>query len=171
MHPGRQCSGFSLIEVVLAVAIAGGSIAVILGLLPALARQAEDSQEARHARSLAGAVRSALVGRGADGVGALAASIPALGGEAGSGRQFVVARRGTELRPLDSETGAEDDGYFLVTLRRFAASPLADEAAAAFLAVNVTVSWPHVRSPTGRNPPPDASVHRQSVSFNVSVRR
>lgn len=154
MRPGA----FSLTEVVIAVAIAGGSLAVILGLLPVLTRQAADSREAQEARQLAGAVRAELVGRAGGGLTALAASIPLAGTQAASGLAFVAERSGTGLRLR----GAGEDGFrpfYEIRLRRWPSGPLAYSAGREFLAVSVMVSWPADGGASAR----------QSVTFNVGV--
>lgn len=146
----RERRAFSLLEVVLAVALVGGGVAVVLGLLPALLRNAVDSLATQTALRLADAIEVEL--RDSDGNF--------------TERQFVAAREGVDLRRLSVESPARDQ-YFLVTVRPLAAGALSR----APLAVNVTVAWPYRRlTPEGLEPASPAGV-RQSLRFNLGVRR
>lgn len=170
--PTRQSRrAFSLLEVVLAIALVGGSLAVVLGLLPALARRAADSHDTHTAAHLADTVRSELGGQAAAGLDGLVAALPILTAEAEAGLQFVAARDGSDLRRPSASEAPGRERYFLVVVRRFDAPPLAYDAAAGFLAVNVTVAWPYQVPGAGGLALTTAASARQSLTFNIGLSR
>jgi hypothetical protein len=169
--PRFQCA-FSLIEVVVTLAIVAGSIVVILGLLSQLAKQSAQSEDTQTALRLPDAVaaelRALIVQRGFDAVAASAAVMPA---GADEGLLLVAARDGTQLRPLAAGESPLREQYFLIQIRRFPSAPLAYTASAAAIPVNVRVSWPYrVLTPAGLTAvvsPAD----RHSVNFNLGLHR
>jgi prepilin-type N-terminal cleavage/methylation domain-containing protein len=164
-------AGFSLVEVVIAVAIFAAGVTTIIALLPALARQAKDAQEAQMALRLPDAVRLELqrlaLERGFD---ALASSIAAMDGTHDVGLLLVAARGSADVRVLASESPSRDQ-YFLLELRRYPNGQLTYDASAEFLALNVRASWPYrALLPDGLSAA-TAPADRQQVDFSVVIQR
>ncbi len=171
MKTRRTWFGFSLIEVVIAIAIVTGGVAVILGLLPSMARQSIDSADTQTALRLADSVQVQLVADASGGFDAFASTIPVMTGDPTIGRHYVAERDGSNLRP---ETGGENPSrgqYFLIVVRRYASPPLAYDSQAGYLATNVVVAWPYrPLTPGGLSQATDPG-SRELVSFNLAINR
>lgn len=167
--------GFSLVEVVIAVGIFGGSIAVIFALLPTLGGRAVASTDSLVAQRLPDPLRIELRRLVDDGgFDALAARIPVATPSSSAGLAFVASRDGARLHSRDylspgsTEALPDEEQYFLVEIRRFSVAPLAYDPAGAVLPVMARVSWPH-RVPGSTVE--IASVNRTQIAFNVSILR
>lgn len=170
-RPAGRRESFTLIEVVLAIAIIAIGVTAILGLLPGLVRQAGAAADTQTALRLTDAVHLTLAARGQNGFDALAVSVPVMSIDPENGLELVAAKDGTQLRWLDPAESPPVDQYFLLTVRRFPDGPLAYAPSGACLALNVLVAWPYrPLGPAGWLPPtaPDA---RQTVNFNVVLNR
>jgi type II secretory pathway pseudopilin PulG len=154
--PGRR-GAFSLIEVVIAVAIFSFAAVSILALLPLTARQAAGSRDLETAARLCDAVRleaQRLVQR-ADFAGF-------------SELELVVARDGTALRPLDpTETAGEQ--YFLIEIAPYGRAPLQFSASTPLLVLAARVTWPF-RPPGGGPAPATSPANREEFGFVFALR-
>lgn len=172
MRHGHPQRAFSLIEVVITVAIVAGAVLVILALLSQLGKQAARSDDAHTALRLPDAVavelRALVARRGFD---AVAGSAAVMSAATDAGLLLVAARDGTQVRPLTAGEAPPREQYFLVEIRRFPAAPLAYSASASAVALNVRVSWPYrVFTPTGLTAVAPF-VDRQNVNFNLAINR
>lgn len=170
----RQPRGFSLIEVVIAAGIFAGAVAVIIGLMAVLARQATETSESLAARRLPDALKVELERLAAGGFDTLAAQCPIMDAPPGDGLKFVAARDVAEVQSLTylppTATGRipPDAQFYLVECWRFPAEPLRFDSSKAFLALHVRITWPF------RLPgllAPAAEANRSQVTFAVSINR
>lgn len=168
----RQTWGFSLIEVVIAIGIVAGGVAVILGLLPGLSRQSTESGETQVALRFTDAVRVQMeTEKNQNGFNALASSIPVMTGNSDTGLLYIAERDGTNLRPLIAGESPARDQFYLITVRRFSGGVLAYDSNAGYLAANVVVSWPYrILTPAGLLAE-TSSEDRSRINFNVALNR
>lgn len=168
----RRClPGFSLIEVVIAIALVGGGVAVILALFPSIAQRTSDSADAHTALRLAGGVQAQLVAESAAGFDALVGSIPVIQTDPELGKQYVASRDGSDVRLATAAQNDVRGQYFLIVIRKYGSGPLAYDGQGVQLTVNVVVSWPY-RVPSGTgltNALPVAD--RRSVTYDLGVIR
>jgi prepilin-type N-terminal cleavage/methylation domain-containing protein len=164
-------SGFSLVEVVIAIAVLAVSVAGVLALLPVVTRQTSEASESLVAHGLAGAVEvelDNLVRR--EGWTALVAKFPTSGSAAGLA--FVGTKQGERIGAVETSTIPQTEQFFLIELWRL--DPVASGAVeedSASLAVQVRVAWPYrLATADGRSVETKPEV-RASVQFLVSVRR
>jgi len=166
---------FSLIEVVMAVAIFAVAVTALLGLLPTLTRQSATSNDTLVVRRLPDALavelkRLAVAG----GIDALAVEATLLTDTMPATCQFVATRDGGRLHsldylpPLPDETIEAGRQYFLLEIWSFPAAPLAYQPGAPTLALHVRASWPY-RLPGSDSITPLAN--RERVSFNLGFNR
>lgn len=172
MRPVAASRAFSLIEVIVAVALFAGTVAVILALLPGLMRRNTDNADRLVAQQLAGPLRVELQRLSARGFDALAGRVPALGQPPLNGLAFVATRDGARLQARDYlppglGSVADDEQYFLVECWRFPDGALAFDAAQSSLALAVRVSWPH-RQPGSNAPTPAAARHELMFATGVN---
>ncbi|MEO6002187.1 MAG: hypothetical protein ABIZ04_17635 [Opitutus sp.] len=161
---------FSLLEVVIAVAIVAGSLMVALAALPALLRQSAESADLQVAQRLPALIRLELErSAAAAGFDSLAAAIPVMGVPLQGGHPCVVTADGLRIQTGVSPTSiAAEEAYFLVELWRFNQVPLAFDAGAAVLPAYVRVSWPfHVHGDSAETPVDS----RSSYCFAISLAR
>jgi len=176
-RPARPCgdikgarTGFSLVEVIIAVGIFSVAVVGTLGLLPALTRSVAESADALVAQRLPGALESELRRSAAEaGFDTLATSIPIATTPLENGTAFVASRDGARLVPIADSASliAAGDAYYLVELWRFPAEPLAFAAGSAVLALRARVSWPY-RLGTDSVTPLGG---RRQFSFNLAINR
>lgn len=163
---------FSLIEVVIAVAIFSGAVTVLLALLASTLRDSSDAADVETALRLPAAVEVALREIAArEGLPALAGRIPIMDASADRGFLLVATREGEFVRVPGAVSGGAQlrSEYFLIEARRFAASPLAFDAARTVLPLQVRVSWPY-RMPTPDGlAAPVAFGERRNVTFNLGL--
>ncbi len=146
--PGCVARAFSLIEVIIAVALFAASVTVILALLPGLTRRSAENADRLVAQRLPDAVRVELERLALPGFDALAAQAPVMGTPPENGLALVATRDGARVQARDAQapaTGRIADGeqYFLVECWRFADGPLRYDAAQSSLALCVRVTWPY----------------------------
>lgn len=166
-------SGFSLIEVIVAVALFAGSVTVILALLPALTRRGTETADRLVAQQLSGALRVELQRLAVPGFDALAGQAPLMGMPPENGLAFVATRGGTRLHSRDylpplAGRIAEGEQYYLIECWRFPDGPLQFDAAQSALALAVRVSWPY-RQPGSTTPTPVESRHE--LMFTAGINR
>lgn len=139
----RPRSGFSLVEVVIAVAIVGIAVLGILGLLASLARNSAEARERLTAAGLADAVAVELRRQvDQDGWEGVVASVSA--GEGSPGLRLVARRDGGGVRPAGDEgSAAGPDRFFLIEARRVTGGALATPASAPVVPLRIRVRWPH----------------------------
>jgi hypothetical protein len=169
----RKVSAFSLIEVIIAVGIFAGTVAVIIGLMAALSRQAADSVESLAAQRLPDAIKVELDRLAASGFDNLAGQVPLLAAPPANGLALVGSRDAAEVESLDylpAPVGRipTDSQHYLVECWRFGTEPLRYDAQKAFLALHVRVSWPY-RLPGIATPVPLADRHQ--LTFSVALNR
>lgn len=168
-------AGFSLLEVIIAVAVFAVAVSAILGLLPSLTRISATSNDTLTALRFPDAIRQEL-GRMAitGGFDALANQTKPLGTELPDTCRLVAARDASRLHALDYQPPAVADQldgeaqYFLIEAWSFTGTPLAFETGGAVLSLHVRVSWPY-RIPGSIAATPFAS--RDQLSFNLSLNR
>jgi hypothetical protein len=147
---------FSLIEVIIAVALFVGTVTVILALLPGLACQATDTADRLAAQRLPDAVRVELTRVAtAAGLDALATRIPLMDDSSVDGFVLVATRSGPRVQSLGYLPPASglipvSERYFLIECRRFSAGSLRYENGQRALALCVKVSWPYGESVPSR---------------------
>ena len=172
MPSRRQACAFSLLEVVIAVAIFASGVAVLVALLPSTLQRSADSVDTLTALRLPDSIKAELqhIG-GSDLMGNVGSRLAPPGGSTDLKLRLVAARSGDDVRELGSETPTPRDRYFLVELYQFSSGQLAYNPSSAFLAINVRVSWPYqVLAPdalTGVVP----LENRSQVTFNVALNR
>jgi prepilin-type N-terminal cleavage/methylation domain-containing protein len=162
--------GFSLIEVIVAVAIFALAVPTMLALLAHLGRLGASSDEAMVAQRLAGAVRAELFRLAHADFDGFAAQVPEMTSASPPGFELVATRDGVRVQARDylapGDALAVADQYFLVECWRFDGEPLRFDAQKAFLAIAVRVSWPY-RLPNGA----PAAGAAQSTAFTVVLNR
>lgn len=164
---------FSLIEVIVAVALFATSVAVILALLPGLTLRGSETTDRLVAQQLPGALHAELHRLARQGFDALAGQVPVVGMPAENGLAFVATRNGARLHARDylpPATGriAEGEQYFQVECWRFSSGSLQFDSAQSSLALAGRVTWPH-HQPGGIAPTPLEGRHE--FMFAVGVNR
>ncbi len=159
-------SGFSLVEVVIAVGVFALGLGAILGLLPGLLREQETAEATLTALRMPDAVQSELRAMAGGDVAALRSQL-AGEGETTSGLKLVAERNGSGLRAWSSDDVREQ--YFMVELYQFPGDSLPAKMTTA-VAVRVRVSWPF-RVGLGGSRVETPAAQREGVEFNVVVNR
>jgi prepilin-type N-terminal cleavage/methylation domain-containing protein len=164
----RRC-GFSLAEVVLAIAVFAVAVTVVLALLPTFARQNAETAEQFTAERLAAAANVELKRLAVrDGFTALANSIPVMNSPLGNGLVLVGSRSGDRVAKLADAEPLLPAGeqYFEIELWRFVDAPGGFTANRAALVVFARVTWPY-RIPGAVTPTRPAE--RNQVTFVTAV--
>lgn len=167
--------GFSLLEVIIAVGIFGTTVTVMLGLLPALTRQARATADTLAALHLPDGVRLELqrvatVG----GFEALAGQITPMLAPLPTTLALAADREATRVQTLDylppiaADLLAVGHRYFLIEVWRFNEAPLAYDPGGGMLALHVRVSWPYLTTDSAA---PTQLINREQVTFNVALDR
>jgi len=163
---------FSLIEVVIAVALMAVGVVAMLGLLAGMSRQTTDADDLQTATQITGAISTELAGLARQqGLGALAAGIPVMAPGVDQGLLFVADRDGMDLRLLTAGELAGRDQYFLIEVRRFPAGPLSYVPDSAVLPLSVRVSWPYRAGGPGALAAAVPFGERQQFNFGLVVSR
>lgn len=176
-RPGPR-RAFTLLEVLIAVAIVAGTIAVVLALLPGLARQGSASGDRLRAQHLPDALTVELRRLAAVDFDALAARVPVMGAPLREGLALVAAADDPRVLSLDylplAATEQIDPAkhYFLIECWRFSHEPLRFAPEKPWLALHVRVSWPY-RLPGGEGGTSIVTPleNRSELTFVVSLRR
>jgi prepilin-type N-terminal cleavage/methylation domain-containing protein len=114
-HRARSPSAFTLLEVLLAVAVFAGAIVIILSMLPGLTRQGSASLSGLNAQRLSDAVTLELQRLANGNLDALAARIPVMTAPLREGFPLVAARQATRVAsisyrpPVAAEQSEEAD--------------------------------------------------------------
>lgn len=171
MHALPRFRAFSLVEVVIAVAIFAVALSSILALLPSLLRQSGESADLMVAQRLPEPLRIELrrIAAGS-GFGNLATLVPVMSSTPENGFALAATRDGSRVAAAGSSESiiGDDEQYFLIEAWRFNQAPLAYEPGDAVLALRVRVSWPY------RLPgvvAPIALVDRVQFTFNTAINR
>ena len=146
--------GFTLVEVVMAVGIFAGSIAVVLSLLPSLARQSADSSDRLVAQRMSDALQIELERQIAlIGFDSFANKVPVMDAPLSNGLDLVATSSGLRIEPVSGAGGGgiANDQHFLIEVWRFSQAPLAYDSSAATLPLYVRISWPY-RLPGSADP-------------------
>lgn len=155
--------GFSLIEVVIAIAVVVGGLAVILALLPTLMRNSENAADAHIALRLPGAVHAALKEEMRGGFASFAAGIRS------SGLDLVAEKDGSNVRRVDVVDNPVRSRHFLIEVRGVNSGELAYNAGDAVLVMHVTVAWPYQTLAGTELLPVGDETDRQAISFNLAL--
>jgi len=147
MRASASVRSFSLIEVIIAVAVFAVSVSAILALLLPLSRLGAQSADRLTGQRLPDALKVELQRLSSGGFDALVAEVPAMGEPLANGLAFVATRDGSQLHSRDyhpppADRIADEDRYFLVECWRFPDGALRYEAGQTSLALAVRVSWP-----------------------------
>lgn len=166
-------AGFSLMEVVLAVALCAVAITAVLALLPTLTRQGTEATDLLAAQRLTEPLTVELERLAAHGFDALAQHVPEMTVPLGAGMMFVAGRDGVGLQsmsflPPASSTLGDEARYFLIECWRFPSGPLRYDDAGAVMALHARVSWPY-RLPGLAMPVEETSRHE--IAFTVAINR
>jgi hypothetical protein len=156
---------FSLVEVAIALGVAGTGLLVVLSLLPGLLRQPSEARQSQVALGLADAITielRSLTGPNLNGLSARAGDFSA----ASSALRLVAAADGSDLREFSE--GDDREKFFLIELHRFPPGSALDFAPrSAWIALQARVSWPFRPAVDAASEvPPEA---RQRVTFNIAV--
>jgi prepilin-type N-terminal cleavage/methylation domain-containing protein len=161
--------GFSLVEVILAVAIVATAVVVSLSLLSVLGRRTGESADLRTAQRLTDLVALEMRRRAIEtGFDSFASSIPMMSAPLLDGRAYVVSADAAQIAREDESTIAVSDQRYLIELWRFAQAPLQFDPNASILAVYVRVSWPYRMR--GLDTPTRMS-DRTSFTFTAAINR
>ena len=158
-----HAKGFSLIEVVIAIGVVAGGVAVVLGLLPMLTRNSQDANDAQTALRLSDSVTIELREQTSSDFNSYAVSIPA------AGIDLVAEKNGTNVRSLSMTDNPIRDRYFLINVRKFTTGSLAYTSGDGVLPLQVTISWPYRVLAAGTLLPESAVDERQTVTFNLAL--
>lgn len=146
-----------MLEVVVAVALFGATVTVLLALMPGLSRHARQSVDQMTAQRLADALQVELGRRAAGNFSALLAQLPEASDQ--PGMVLVADRDGTQFWESSSR---EVDAFFRLECWRMADASFRSDRASGFLAVAVRVHWPH---------DPAAETRSDRLHFVVSLHR
>ena len=164
-------TGFSLIEVILAVGIFALSVPTTLALLSALGRQGAMGAEALVAQLLPDSVRLELARLAQADFENLAGILPVMSATPGPGLALVATHDGRRLHSRDYLAPglglAVADQYFLIECWRFEEEPLRFDSQKAFLALAVRISWPY-HLPDGTVAAAEA---QSAITFTVVLNR
>lgn len=126
-------SGFSLLEVVIAIGVVASGVTVLLALLPGLLRSTAESVDLQVALRLADAIEVRLDE-------ARAGAFP---GGVQNGLTLVADKAGTAVwREAQTDTTSRAP-YFHIAVRAFASGDLAHQAGRSVLPLQVRVAWPY----------------------------
>lgn len=171
MNGHRNRDGFSLVEVVIAIAVLAVSVTGVLALLPIVTRQTSEASESLVAHGMAGAIEAELSGIAQrEGWAALVAKLPGAGNAAGLA--LVATRQGECIGAMETSVLPATEQFFLIQLWKLDAVASGGGATGfESLAVQVKVAWPY-RLPVGDGSTIETKAEvRASAQFLLSVRR
>lgn len=153
----RRHAGFSLIEVVIAIGVTAGGIAVILALLPSLARESANAADLQTALRLPDAVEIRLREE-------MGGAFP---GGLQSGVVLIADKDGANVR-RETQTGTPPTlPYFHIEAKPFPGGDLAYQSGRPVLPLTVRVAWPYAAVKAAEA---SATVGNfQSVNFIVTL--
>jgi|GEM_PF-804031 len=149
---------FSLVELILALAVAGGALAVLLALLSGLLREAAGTADHQTALHLAGAIEQRLYET-------MGGAFP---GGVQAGRVLLADNEGGTLRDESENDPTLPLAYFHIELSPFAGAPLAYEAERGVLPLRVRVSWPYT-AVVSAAAHAGAAANTQSLDFVITL--
>jgi prepilin-type N-terminal cleavage/methylation domain-containing protein len=175
IFPPRKSPAFSLVEVIVAVAVFAVAVTAMLGLLPSVTRVSDRSTDSMNALHLPDALRIELR-RMADagGFDALGAETKPFTASLPDTCVLVATRDASRVAALDYQPPAAADQisteaqYFLIEAWRFADPQLAFAPGDSVLALHIHVSWPY-RVPSSLEVSPQTE--REHVDFNLALNR
>jgi len=129
---------FSLIEVVIALGIAAGGVAVIFALLSSLIRQSDEAVDLQTALRLSGAIEDVLISHMRRN-GGFPAGIQ-------NGLTLVANKDGSNIRlgTLDDDVNTDDQlPAFYIAVRAFSSGELAYQIGRPVLPLQVQIYWPY----------------------------
>lgn len=153
----RPLPAFSLLEVVVAIAVAAGGVAVVLALLPGLVRRTEDAADVQTALRLPDAIEAELA-RAAGG------TFPA---GLAQRRVLVADKAGAQVRAVPTSAASGSPPYFYIDVRPFDAGELAYRPSRPVLPLRVRVCWPYAAVVSAGGP--DQPGAFQAVGFVVTL--
>jgi hypothetical protein len=153
----HKLKGFSLIEIVIAIGVVAGGVAVILAILPNLIRQNEESIDLQTALRLPDSIESQLY---AEMNGAFPGNIP-------QGQILVAGKEGSNLRPESLLNTPALPAYFYIEVSSFETGELAYQPGRPVLPVKVTVAWPYTAVAAAGGP--DSAGNFQTTNFIVTL--
>jgi prepilin-type N-terminal cleavage/methylation domain-containing protein len=171
----RNPAGFTLIEVVVAVALFAVAVTAMLGLLPSVTRVSGRSTDTMNALRLPDALRvelrrMATVG----GLDALGEQTKPFAAPLSDTCLLVATRDASRVAALDYQPPASADQieggaqYFMIEAWRFNEPPLVFAPGDSVLALHIRVSWPY-RVPGSLTMTP--ATEREHVDFNLALSR
>jgi len=153
----RMLRGFSLIEVVVAIAVVVGGVTVILAMLPGLMRSTKEATDLQTALRLPDAVevrlREEMVG-------------PFPGGIQ-NGVLLIADKEGTNVRTEAELTAPPTPAYFYIDVSAFTSGELAYQPGRPVLPLRVRVGWPYAAIKAAGDF--DTAGDYQSVEFVVTL--
>lgn len=165
--------GFSLVEVVLALGIAGTAVVLVLAVLPKMSQSGSEAADTYVASGIADAIRIEMERQSA-----VAGFTSFAGSVHSNGLSLVADRRGTRLHALDQnlletpERLPEGEQFFSVKLTGFDSEPLVYNQTKSFLAVQAEVTWPYrVPSSNSQGYLETSLETRRSLRFVVTISR
>jgi len=171
----RNPAGFTLIEVVVAVALFAVAVTAMLGLLPSVTQVSGRSTDTMNALRLPDAVRVELRRMAtAGGVDALGEETKPFTTPLPDTCLLVATRDASRVAALNYQPPASPDQieaaaqYFMIEAWRFNEAPLAFAPGDAVLALHIRVSWPY-RVPGSLAVTP--ATEREHVDFNLALSR
>lgn len=170
-----QSPAFSLVEVIVAVAVFAVAVTAMLGLLPSVTRVSDRSTDSMNALHLPDALRIELR-RMADagGLDALGAKTKPFTAPLPDTCVLVATRDASRVAALDYQPPAAADQisteaqYFLIEAWRFADPPLTFAPGDSVLALHIHVSWPY-RVPGSLEV--SSPAEREHADFNLALNR
>lgn len=147
MTRSHSLRAFSLLEVVIAVALFVMTVTTILALLPALSQRSSAVADRLAAQRLPDSVRLELKRIAATGLDSLAARVPVMEEVVPAGFPLVATRNGARVHSRDEPAPAAggiagEERYFLIECWRFQEEPLRYHDGGRLLVVGVQVTWP-----------------------------
>jgi prepilin-type N-terminal cleavage/methylation domain-containing protein len=149
--------GFSLIEVVIAIGVVAGGVAVILALLPGLMRQTEDADDLQTALRLPDAIESRLITE-------MAGNFP---GGVQNGLVLIADKAGSNIWRNTQLNIPPVPAYFFIDVRAFTSGELAYQAGRPVLPLQVRIAWPYAAVEVAGGL--DYAGNYQAVNFIVTL--
>jgi hypothetical protein len=153
----RKSTGFSLIEIVIAIGVVAGGVAVILAILPSLIRQNEESTDLQTALRLPDAVENRLY----------AEMNGAFPGDMLEGIVLVAGKEGSNVRPERLLNSPALPAYFYIEVSVFTTGELTYQLGRLVLPLQVRVAWPYAAVEAAGGP--DNSGNFQTTNFIVTL--
>ena len=155
---GKKC-GFSLIEVVIALALFSTSVVVILALLGSVAGRSKEVAESAVALNLPAAVESALRTKGNNTIAGIRSFID------GANPHLIANYQGSQINVGSGNEDKFVDAYFRIDFSEMDATEI-DSISELMVPLLVTVSWPY--KSVGSTSPTKLG-DRSSVSFTLAI--